>query len=110
MADFHGTPLDVPVNTLFHDYNAFMHFKEWIHFLKRREEKEMLEMVRRGVPHVLKGTVWKRCAGLDSITKTCRDTYWDLSKQISPWENRIARDIHRTFPKHVFFRERDSLG
>ncbi|ORY77814.1 rab-GTPase-TBC domain-domain-containing protein, partial [Protomyces lactucae-debilis] len=64
--------------------------------------------IRAGIPHPLRGLVWQSIAG-------ARDThleglYAQLSRESSPYEKVIGRDLARTFPDVDMFRHEDGDG
>lgn len=74
-------------------------------FMKRSRQKKLKQRTRKGVPDCLRGTVWLDFAA--NRTSETLDLYkgLSLSDEMSPYEAQIRKDVYRTFPKHVFFRE-----
>mmetsp|Transcript_17509 Transcript_17509/g.31432 ORF Transcript_17509/g.31432 Transcript_17509/m.31432 type:complete len:602 (+) Transcript_17509:168-1973(+) len=67
--------------------------------------------VRQGIPSQFRGMVWRIFAGSDSLEAKNAGLYRRLLLSgDSVWEDYIRRDINRTFPKHVLFRDRQGLG
>lgn len=66
--------------------------------------------VRRGIPNALRGLVWQKLAGSQELALKGKEAYLGYLAQDSPWEQKIVRDLHRTLPKHTFYRDRFDLG
>ncbi|KAF8822960.1 TBC domain-containing protein [Cardiosporidium cionae] len=68
--------------------------------------------VRHGVPNNLRGFVWQQFASSrDRLTYYPEFYYQQLcSRPDAPFEGDILRDIARTFPKHMLFRDKSSVG
>eukprot|EP00812_Abedinium_dasypus_P001528 NODE_1185_length_1216_cov_44.881137.p2 GENE.NODE_1185_length_1216_cov_44.881137~~NODE_1185_length_1216_cov_44.881137.p2 ORF type:complete len:289 (-),score=122.21 NODE_1185_length_1216_cov_44.881137:332-1198(-) len=69
-------------------------------------------LIRQGIPEFLRGAVWQRLAlSREILQKHPKDLYEGMRKaSAAPSEADIVRDINRTFPKHVLFRDRRGLG
>ncbi|XP_078264349.1 ecotropic viral integration site 5 protein homolog isoform X3 [Rhinoraja longicauda] len=80
---------------------------EWDDVWKKKE-KQMKELVRKGIPHHFRAIVWQLLCNAQNMP--IKDQYSDLLKMTSPCEKLIRRDIARTYPEHDFFKEKDSLG
>jgi len=65
---------------------------------------KMKSRARKGVPKCLRGQVWPRLAS-EYSTAPLAGRYAVLSKQVTEFEEQIRKDIGRTFPKHVWFKE-----
>ncbi|KAK2494917.1 LOW QUALITY PROTEIN: hypothetical protein MC885_004213 [Smutsia gigantea] len=79
-------------------------WEEW----RRRKEKLIKELIRKGIPHHFRAIVWQLlCSATDMPVK---NQYSELLKMSSPCEKLIRRDIARTYPEHEFFKGQDSLG
>ncbi|XP_059950236.1 EVI5-like protein isoform X1 [Mesoplodon densirostris] len=79
-------------------------WEEW----RRRKEKLLKELIRKGIPHHFRAIVWQLlCSATDMPVK---NQYSELLKMSSPCEKLIRRDIARTYPEHEFFKGQDSLG
>jgi Rab GTPase-activating protein 1 len=63
--------------------------------------KQLVQLVRQGIPDALRAEVWQRLAG-DS--DDVMDQYRILISKESSCESVIQRDISRTFPAHDFFK------
>ncbi|XP_067394572.1 ecotropic viral integration site 5 protein homolog isoform X3 [Emydura macquarii macquarii] len=74
----------------------------------KKKEKQIKELVRKGVPHHFRAIVWQLLCTAQSMP--IKDQYSELLKMTSPCEKLIRRDIARTYPEHDFFKEKDSLG
>ncbi|XP_038195096.1 ecotropic viral integration site 5 protein homolog isoform X1 [Arvicola amphibius] len=75
---------------------------------RKKKEKQVKELVRKGIPHHFRAIVWQLLCNAQSMP--IKDQYSELLKMTSPCEKLIRRDIARTYPEHNFFKEKDSLG
>nr|XP_048303026.1 ecotropic viral integration site 5 protein homolog isoform X1 [Myodes glareolus] len=75
---------------------------------RKKKEKQVKELVRKGIPHHFRAIVWQLLCNAQSMS--IKDQYSELLKMTSPCEKLIRRDIARTYPEHNFFKEKDSLG
>ncbi|OUM57273.1 hypothetical protein PIROE2DRAFT_52543, partial [Piromyces sp. E2] len=67
-----------------------------------------LQKIRGGIPHHLRGRVWKVMSGADNNQL---DTLYDqLLEEESPFEKQILRDVARTFPHMSMFSEKKGEG
>ncbi|XP_039767799.1 ecotropic viral integration site 5 protein homolog isoform X5 [Ornithorhynchus anatinus] len=76
--------------------------------IRKKKEKQVKELVRKGIPHHFRAIVWQLLCSAQSMP--IKDQYSELLKMTSPCEKLIRRDIARTYPEHDFFKEKDSLG
>ncbi|VDM09888.1 unnamed protein product [Wuchereria bancrofti] len=67
------------------------------------------DLIRNGVPDVLRGEVWQYLAKVQ-IDPDLTQTYRLLLGKECPSEQVILRDIHRTFPAHEYFKEAGGEG
>mmetsp|Transcript_28765 Transcript_28765/g.52419 ORF Transcript_28765/g.52419 Transcript_28765/m.52419 type:complete len:356 (+) Transcript_28765:71-1138(+) len=69
-------------------------------------------LIRQGIPEFLRGSVWQKLAlSRELLQKHPKDLYDQMrGAKAAPCEGEIVRDIHRTFPKHVLYREKQGLG
>lgn len=76
-------------------------------------QKKMKLLIRGGVPNELRRQVWWACSGaqqlMESVTDSC-DLYEELVNRQGQLNrtttiHQIEKDIHRTFPKSVKFKE-----
>jgi len=74
-------------------------------FMKRSRQKKLKQRTRKGVPDCLRGKVWLDFAATRSTETSDLYKELTLSEEISLYEAQIRKDVYRTFPKHVFFRE-----
>lgn len=74
-----------------------------------RRPKNLVHLVRLGVPEALRGNVWQRLANVENKT-AIRDLYRVLLTKDTKCEDVIQRDINRTFPAHKVFRETGGTG
>jgi len=75
-----------------------------------RSKTLLVKRVRKGIPDCLRGSVWPRLAGSDHLARASPGRYQELLGMPAPMQDTIQRDINRTFPTHVFFRELDGMG
>lgn len=70
------------------------------------------ELIRQGIPEFLRGSVWQKLAlSRELLNKHPKDIYEQMRRvQSAPCEGDIVRDINRTFPKHVLYRDKQGLG
>ncbi|CEO96054.1 hypothetical protein PBRA_004744 [Plasmodiophora brassicae] len=91
---------------------------KWTHMLNdnmkvfNKNPKMVRRRVRKGIPDAVRGFVWKKLADCESVQSKAPRNYYHatLTLETSEWEAHIERDIHRTFPKHVLFREHTGFG
>mmetsp|Transcript_18991 Transcript_18991/g.54458 ORF Transcript_18991/g.54458 Transcript_18991/m.54458 type:complete len:347 (+) Transcript_18991:142-1182(+) len=79
----------------------------------RTNNRDLLKQkIRHGVPDCLRGFVWQKlAASRDLFSKHPEGLYQRLLREPEAvCEGDISRDISRTFPKHLLFRERSGLG
>ncbi|XP_006882479.1 PREDICTED: ecotropic viral integration site 5 protein homolog [Elephantulus edwardii] len=76
--------------------------------VRKKKEKQVKELVRKGIPHHFRAIVWQLLCSAQSMP--IKYQYSELLKMTSPCEKLIRRDIARTYPEHNFFKEKDSLG
>ncbi|KAK2889188.1 hypothetical protein Q8A67_014563 [Cirrhinus molitorella] len=76
--------------------------------VRKKKEKQLKELVRKGIPHHFRAIVWQLLCNAQSLP--IKEQYSELLKMTSPCEKLIRRDIARTYPEHEFFKEKDSLG
>ncbi|RDD44452.1 Rab GTPase-activating protein 1 [Trichoplax sp. H2] len=71
--------------------------------------KELIQLVRKGIPEPLRGQVWQMLAGIVENTDLLQ-TYSHLLTKESPSEKTILVDLGRTFPAHPMFKDQDGEG
>ena len=76
----------------------------------RTRPKQLVSLVRAGVPEALRGEVWQRLSLASEKMDSTVENYRILVTKESPDEKVIFRDIHRTFPAHEFFKEAGGGG
>ncbi|KAM7542311.1 hypothetical protein Aperf_G00000005615 [Anoplocephala perfoliata] len=87
--------------------------QQWINVIENWDQyskkKSFLgELIRMGIPDDFRSKIWQLCTGAyDSPTK---QKYYECLQEISPFERAINRDISRTYPKHEFFKDKESVG
>ena len=70
----------------------------------RSRPRQLVSLVRAGVPEALRGEVWQRLSLASEKMDSTVENYRILVTKESPDEKVIFRDIHRTFPAHEFFK------
>ncbi|XP_076817156.1 EVI5-like protein isoform X1 [Clavelina lepadiformis] len=80
---------------------------DWYEF-KKRNGKQLKEMIRCGIPQHFRGLVWQLLC--EAHNSPHREKYAEFLKQRSPSEKLIKRDIARTYPEQEFFKEKDGNG
>ncbi|XP_048587663.1 rab GTPase-activating protein 1 isoform X2 [Nematostella vectensis] len=71
--------------------------------------RQLVQLVRKGIPEPLRGQVWQMMAGLSENDELV-DSYKHLFTKESPTEQVIVWDIHRTFPAHDYFKDSGGEG
>eukprot|EP00744_Colponema_vietnamica_P009768 GILI01013862.1.p1 GENE.GILI01013862.1~~GILI01013862.1.p1 ORF type:complete len:364 (-),score=76.76 GILI01013862.1:851-1942(-) len=67
--------------------------------------------IRKGVPDCFRGAMWQGFAQSQALVRANPGVYKQMTEvEVAPWESDIMRDIARTFPKHVLFRDKNGLG
>jgi hypothetical protein len=83
---------------------------EWDRFWNKMRPQTK-DRFRKGLPDTLRGPLWRLVTNSDALRDENVGLYARLSRQESPtWGAQIARDLHRTFPKHVYFTDGAGLG
>lgn len=79
--------------------------KEWDKTITHKESK-LKSRIRKGIPDIVRGEVWKRLAGIENIKSTYPNVYHQTPVDSLIPENthrQIECDLDRTFPRHDFF-------
>lgn len=74
-----------------------------------RRPKNLPNLVRGGIPDMLRGNIWQKLARIENRTEM-NQSYRLLINKETACENVIQRDINRTFPAHKFFKESGGAG
>ncbi|KAK7273219.1 hypothetical protein RIF29_14268 [Crotalaria pallida] len=83
---------------------------DWKHYV-RRKPHVVKRRIRKGIPDCLRGLVWQLISGSRDLLLMNPGVYEQLViYETSASELDIIRDISRTFPSHVFFRQRHGPG
>ncbi|XP_027154692.1 EVI5-like protein isoform X1 [Coffea eugenioides] len=83
---------------------------DWKHYI-RRKPHVVKRRIRKGIPDCLRGLVWQLISGSRDLLLMNPGVYEQLViYETSASELDIIRDISRTFPSHVFFRQRHGPG
>ncbi|XP_049297656.1 rab GTPase-activating protein 1 isoform X1 [Anopheles funestus] len=85
--------------------------KEWYQegSAPEKRPKNLPNLVRMGIPEMLRGKVWQRLACVENRNEMF-DSYRLLITKESSCETIIQRDINRTFPAHKSFKENGGTG
>ena len=63
-------------------------------------------MVTKGIPDLIRARAWQIFVGMDQLYKNRKVEYQTLlQKSNSKFEPIIIKDIPRTFPKHLHFKQ-----
>eukprot|EP00013_Stygamoeba_regulata_P011622 CAMPEP_0177681136 /NCGR_PEP_ID=MMETSP0447-20121125/30549_1 /TAXON_ID=0 /ORGANISM="Stygamoeba regulata, Strain BSH-02190019" /LENGTH=535 /DNA_ID=CAMNT_0019190521 /DNA_START=163 /DNA_END=1770 /DNA_ORIENTATION=- len=94
--------------------------EKWLEIVSQwgvlERKKKLRTKIRKGVPDRVRGMVWKKMAlwkkmaKLEELRADNPGLFASLVAQPSPFEAQINRDISRTFPTHVMFRESGGMG
>ncbi|VDD75833.1 unnamed protein product [Mesocestoides corti] len=68
--------------------------------------KRIRQLVRRGIPDVLRAETWQMLAGHPAADPGLIEVYRILLTKPCRFDTDIQRDLPRTFPAHDFFRDR----
>jgi len=99
-------------------FDQIKHLEQWrvicldFHRFRAKYPDKCKVLIRQGVHEFLRGSVWQKLAlSRELLQKHPKDLYEQL-RQVStaPCEGDIVRDINRTFPRHVLFRDKQGLG
>lgn len=77
-------------------------------YMKRSRSHVIKRRVRKGIPDCFRSTVWRDIAGIEVLKETqSPNLYQRLSEQdvLVKVGKDIEKDLDRTFPNHVIFRE-----
>ncbi|VDK51014.1 unnamed protein product [Anisakis simplex] len=83
--------------------------EEWKNDPEGSRPEGLADLMRNGVPDILRGEVWQYLAKVQ-IDPDLTQTYRLLLGKECPSEQVILRDIHRTFPAHEYFKEAGGDG
>ncbi|KAK7860433.1 uncharacterized protein LOC112010922 [Quercus suber] len=83
---------------------------DWTYYVKRKPHV-VRRRIRKGIPDCLRGLIWQLISGSRDLLLLNPGVYEQLViYETSASELDIIRDISRTFPSHVFFRQRHGPG
>ena len=77
-------------------------------FMKRSRQQKLKTRTRKGIPDCLRGKIWFDLADCERVRQAAGTELYKLlnvSEEVSPYDGQIRKDVYRTFPKHVYFRE-----
>ncbi|XP_062540464.1 rab GTPase-activating protein 1-like isoform X2 [Armigeres subalbatus] len=92
---------------LLEDWNEIL--IEWDRDNLDRRPKNLANLVRSGIPDILRGTIWQKLANVENKVDMA-DSYRILITKETSCENVIQRDINRTFPAHRYFKDTGGMG
>ncbi|XP_065079809.1 rab GTPase-activating protein 1-like isoform X2 [Ochlerotatus camptorhynchus] len=94
-------------SALLEDWNEIL--VEWDRDHLDKRPKNLANLVRSGIPDILRGTIWQKLANVENKTDMA-DSYRILITKETSCENVIQRDINRTFPAHRYFKDTGGMG
>lgn len=94
-------------SALLDDWNEIL--VEWDRDNLDRRPKNLANLVRCGIPDILRGAIWQKLANVENKVDMT-DSYRVLITKETNCENVIQRDINRTFPAHDFFKKCGGAG
>jgi hypothetical protein len=77
----------------------------WARTQAKHADGKLKRRIRKGIPDSLRAAVWPRLTGADKLVKDHPDTYESYRNKWSKDQDTIQRDIARTFPNHILFRD-----
>lgn len=85
-------------------------FARWDSYSKRYPEK-IKARVRKGIPDRVRGKAWQLIIGSPELLQKNPGVYEKLvATGVTNYDDVIRRDLNRTLPQHVMFREADGAG
>ncbi len=79
----------------------------------KNNKKKLKEKIRKGIPDALRGKVWMKISGAQEMRKGYESLYNELVKGLNeneilkiPDEEVIIKDLHRTFPNNIIFKNK----
>lgn len=99
-------------------FDPIKHLEQWrvicidFHRFRGKCPDKCKVLIRQGIPEFLRGSVWQKLAlSRELLQKYPKDLYEQMRQsKTAPSEGDIVRDINRTFPKHVLYRDKQGLG
>ena len=82
----------------------------------KNNKKKLKNKIRKGIPDSLRGEVWLKISGTETIIEQNKNIYNELVNNINdnetliPEEEVIINDLHRTFPKSTLFINKLGVG
>jgi len=80
---------------------------QWDEFILHNSRK-VKSRIRKGIPDCVRGFVWQLITQSAELKQT--GLYENILLYESKHEDQISKDINRTFPKHVLFRDKGGKG
>jgi len=78
--------------------------KNWDKYEHKKRDK-LKRRIRKGIPDSLRSSAWMAFAGIKAKITEKPNLYRSLLEKESEHSEVISRDIHRTFPEHILFRD-----
>lgn len=76
---------------------------------KFRGSDKLMERIDKGIPDAVRGSAWMLLVDAMPETRPA-DVYSNLLLHASEHASQIKKDIHRTFPRHILFRDAEGTG
>jgi len=94
------------------------HLEQWrvicidFHRFRAKCPDKCKVLIRQGIPEFLRGSVWQKLAlSRELLQRHPKDLYEKMRRtETAPCEVDIMKDMNRTFPKHVLYRNKQGLG
>ncbi|CAK0890689.1 unnamed protein product [Prorocentrum cordatum] len=94
------------------------HLEQWrvicidFHRFRAKCPDKCKVLIRQGIPEFLRGSVWQKLAlSRELLQRHPKDLYENMRRtEAAPCEVDIMKDMNRTFPKHVLYRDKQGLG
>merc|ERR1712194_531417 len=94
------------------------HLEQWrvicidFHRFRAKCPDKCKVLIRQGIPEFLRGSVWQKLAlSRELLQRHPKDLYEHMRRtEAAPCEVDIKKDMNRTFPKHVLYRDKQGLG
>lgn len=76
----------------------------------QRKPKTIKKQVRKGIPDEYRGIVWQQLSGGRELFLQNPSLYKQLYSSECDLAEQIEKDLHRTFPNHSYFAEKEGEG
>lgn len=78
---------------------------DWSTYARGDKHKKLKRRVRDGIPDGVRGHVWQSMSGALEARLARPGAYRALLRRPSPMDSQIRKDLHRTMPMHVQFKQ-----